>query len=66
MLRVDRLDRARDRFRAGHIHEHEFRDLLAADGMIDRSSQDEEIRNCLPGLRPIGEAANRVIERIRS
>lgn len=65
MLRVARIERARNRFRLGHIHESEFRDMLAADGMIDRSSQDAEIRDCLPGLDPIGEAAKRVIERIK-
>ena len=65
MLRVARLERSRERFRQGHIHENEFRELLSVDGMFDRSSQDAEIRDCLPGLHPIGEAASRVIERIK-
>lgn len=64
-LRVARLERSRNRFRLGHIHESEFRDMLSAEGMIDRPSQDAEIRDCLPGLHPIVEAVNRVIERIK-
>ena len=65
MLRVARLERARERFRRGSIHENEFRELLAADGMLERASQDAEIRDCLPGMHQIGEAADRVIERIK-
>lgn len=64
-LRLDRLERARDRFRRGAIHENEFRELLAAEGMLSRASQDAEICNAQPGLRPIGEAAARLLERIR-
>lgn len=44
MLRLDRLRRARQRFLSGYIHENEFRELLAVEGMIDRGSQDAEVR----------------------
>ena len=60
MLRVARLERARERFRRGAIHENEFRELLAADGMLERSSQDAEIRDCLPGMHQIGDALDPV------
>lgn len=58
LLRVERLNRARDRFRRGAIHEIEFRELLAVEGMLDRASQDAEIRECHPGLRPIERTAS--------
>lgn len=64
-LRLDRLERARDRFRRGEIHENEFRELLAVEGMISRYNQDAEIRDSQPGLVPIGEVMKRLIERIR-
>ena len=64
-LRVERLNRARERFRSGRIDENEFRDLLAADGMLDRASQDAEIRDMQPGLRPLGEAVDRIIKGIK-
>lgn len=47
-LRVDRLDRLRDKFRRGSIHEGEFRDMLAVEGIMDRASQDAEIRESAP------------------
>jgi len=64
-LRVDRLNRLRDRYIRGDVLESEFRDLLAAEGIIDRFSQDAEIRDCQPGLRPISEYVRKVMEEIR-
>lgn len=43
-LRVDRLNRLRDKFRRGDILESEFRLLLSAEGIMDRASQDAEVR----------------------
>ena len=64
-LRVDRLNRLRARYVRGDVLETEFRELLAADGIIDRFSQDAEIRDCQPGLRPISEYVRKVMEEIR-
>ena len=63
-LRVDRIDRLRERFRRAEIHEGEFRDLLAAEG-FGPAAQTAEILNSLPGMRPIGEAAGRIVEQIK-
>lgn len=43
-LRIDRLNRLREKFRKGDILEGEFRLLLAVEGIIDRASQDAEVR----------------------
>ena len=64
-LRIDRLERLREKFRRGAIHETEFRDMLGAEGIIDRGSQDAEVMACQPGMRPIGEIIARVMERVR-
>ncbi len=52
-LRVDRLRRLRERFRRGEIHEREFRDLLAVEGMISSAAQDMEIIMSVPGMEKI-------------
>ena len=65
MLRVDRLDRLRERFRRAEIHEQEFRELLAVEGIMSPAAQTAEILNSLPGMRPIGEAAGRIVEQIK-
>ncbi len=65
-LRLDRLQRIRDRFRSGAIHEKEFRELLSAEGIISGHDQDLEILASVPGMRPISEAANRVLERLKN
>ena len=43
-LSIDRLNRLRDKYRKGDILEGEFRLLLAVEGIIDRASQDAEVR----------------------
>lgn len=43
-LRVDRLNRLRDKFRRGDILESEFRLLLSVEGIMDRASLDAEVR----------------------
>ena len=43
-LRVDRLNRLRDKYRKGDILEGEFRLLLAVEGIVDSASQDAEVR----------------------
>ena len=55
-LRMDRLERLRDRFRRGAIHEREFRELLAAEGILSAHDQDLEILSSIPGMR--SEVAN--------
>lgn len=64
-LRLDRLNRLREKFRRGSIHEGEFRELLAVEGIMDRASQDVEIREAHPGLRPLSEIVGRIMERVR-
>ena len=63
-LRVDRLKRLRERFRRGAIHQSEFRDLLAAEGIISPAAQTAEIMQSMPGMRPIGEAAQRIVNQL--
>jgi hypothetical protein len=66
MLRQDRLRRLRERFRRGEIHQSEFRDLLAVEGIINPSEQDVEILQSVPGMRPIGDAARRLVEDLKN
>jgi hypothetical protein len=66
LLRIDRLRRLRERFRRGEIHQSEFRDLLAVEGIINPCQQDIEILESVPGMRPIGEAARRVVEDLKN
>ena len=65
LLRLDRLDRLRERFRRGEVHEAEFRELLAAEGIMSPAAQTAEILASVPGMRPIGEAVARVVEQIK-
>ena len=58
MLRVDRLNRLRERFRRGEIHQAEFRDLLAAEGIISSYDQDCEILSSVPGMQHQTQGAN--------
>lgn len=60
-LRVFRLDRLREGYLNNRLTEYEFRALLAQEGIADKRDQDAEIHT----FRPIGEAARRVVERIR-
>ena len=50
-LRMYRLNRLRDRFRRGDIHQSEFRDLLAAEGIISNADQTAEVMLCAPDRR---------------
>ncbi len=52
-LRQDRLRRLRERFRRGEIHEREFRDLLAVEGLLSSYDQDLEIIHSVPGMEKI-------------